>query len=207
MSLTLVKVWDGVGSGFIVGFFLDDQRADGFAECDPLEVPLFGELEHDEGKVVVHAQTDGGRVHDLQVLIQDRKERDLAVLLGRRIFDRIGVVNPVNLGSFEDHLRADFHGPQRGGGVGREIGVAGAAGKDDDAIFFQMTDGPPADISFGQLAHFDGGLDSGDDADPLKSILERESIHNGGQHAHVVGRGPFHAGRAGGKTSENGAAA
>src|SRR3990167_2523590 len=40
-----------------------NQCADGFAECDPLKVPLLGQLEDDEGKVVVHAQADGRRVH------------------------------------------------------------------------------------------------------------------------------------------------
>jgi len=50
-----------------------------------------------------------------------------------------------------------------------------------------MTDGPAADVAFGQLAHFNGRLDASDDADPLERVLKRERVHHGGEHTHVVG--------------------
>src|SRR2546426_8713042 len=51
------------------------------------------------------------------------------------------------------------------------------------------SDRAPADVGFGQLAHFDGGLDTGDRALFLERVLQGERVEHGGQHAHVIGRG------------------
>ncbi len=69
---------------------------------------------------------------------------------------RIGRVDAVDLRALEDDVRLHLHRPQRGGGVGGEVGVAGAGGEDDDAAFFEVADGAPADERLGDGAHLDG---------------------------------------------------
>ncbi|MCG3768053.1 MAG: hypothetical protein JW394_0149 [Nitrospira sp.] len=87
-------------------------------------------------------------------------------------FDGVGVVDAVDLSPLHDDLGADFHRPERGGCIGRKIGISRPAGEDDDAFFFKMTNGPAANIALGQLAHFDRGLDAGHDANALERVLQ-----------------------------------
>ena len=69
---------------------------------------------------------------------------------------RIGGVDAVDLGALEDDVRLHLHRAERGGGVGREVGIAGAGGEDDDAPFFEVADGAAADERLGDRAHLDG---------------------------------------------------
>ncbi len=76
-------------------------------------------------------------------------------------------------------MSLDFHGAQRGRGVGREIRVASAGGENDDAAFFQMTHGAPANERLGNLVHLDGALQAREDALLFQRILQRQSIDDG----------------------------
>ena len=105
----------------------------------------------------------------------------------------IAVVNPIHLGGFDQHIGIDFHRAQGSGSIGGKIGVAGAAAKDDHPPFFEMADGAPANIGFGNGLHVDGSLDAGDHPHAFQGIHQGQGIHHGGQHAHVIGGGPVHA--------------
>src|ERR671937_2702658 len=50
--------------------------ADAFSHHDALDVAQSGEVEHDDGKLVVHAQGNGGGVHNLEPLAQRLQMRD-----------------------------------------------------------------------------------------------------------------------------------
>ena len=103
---------------------------------DFFEVAFFHEFEDDDGEFVVSALGDGGGVHDFEVFFEDFVEGDLGVFLGFGIFPWVGVVDPVDVGGFYEDFAVEFEGSKAGGGVGGEVGVAGAGGADDDAFFF-----------------------------------------------------------------------
>jgi hypothetical protein len=73
-----------------------------------------------------------------------------------------------------------------------EVGQTHACAENDHPALFQVTAGPQRDIGFGHLAHGDGGLNPGHDALLLEEVLQREAVHHGAQHAHVVRTGAFH---------------
>ena len=49
------------------------------------------------------------------------------------------------------------------------------------------------DVGFSDLSHVDGRLDAGVDSFLLQEVLKRDGIHDGPEHAHVVGPVPCHA--------------
>ncbi len=65
-------------------------------------------------------------VHEPQILLDGFLEAQPVVARRVGIELGIGVVHPVHLGGLQDHVGLDLRGAQRGGGVGGEVGVAGA---------------------------------------------------------------------------------
>ena len=63
---------------------------------------------------------------------------ELLVTGGTWVALRIGRIDAVHVRRFENGFAAHFGGAQHRGGVGGEIGIAGTAGEDDDAIVFEM---------------------------------------------------------------------
>src|SRR6266702_1707343 len=175
------------------GGFVCDQCAELLSLDNALDVALLLDVEHDDGEVVVHAQGDGGRVHDFEALVDDGEEGQLRVFGRAVILHGIVVVYAGDLGTLEDDLGPDLHRAKRGGRVSGEVRVAGARRENDHALLFQVSDRAPADVAFGQLAHFDGGLDAGDHIPFLERVLQGKRVEHGGQHAHVIGRRPLHA--------------
>src|SRR4029450_10478827 len=95
-------------------------------------------VEHDQRQLVVHAEANGGGVHDFKGLVQDREKRDVLVFLGGGILRGIGIVDAVDLRALHDDLGADLHSSKRGRGVGRKIRVAGSARENHDSFLFEM---------------------------------------------------------------------
>ncbi|MNS78211.1 hypothetical protein D3C72_1118140 [compost metagenome] len=124
-----------------------------------------------------------------------------------RILHRVAVVDAVHLGGLQDHLGADFGGAQAGGGVGGEVGVAGAGGEDDHAPLLEVAQRAAADEGLGHLADVHGREDAGGDTHALEAVLQGERVHHGRQHSHVVAGGAVHAHRARGHAAEDVAAA
>src|SRR5512143_2454438 len=63
----------------------DDFGPDRLAADGPQDGVLAVEGENDDGQVVVLAERDGGRVHDLQALLEDVDVLDPPELPGRRV--------------------------------------------------------------------------------------------------------------------------
>mgnify|MGYP000258385597 CR=1 FL=1 len=117
---------------------------------------------------------------------------------GILVLNRIHVVDAVDLGGLEQAIGADLAGTQRSGGVGGEIRVAGSGGEDDDIALLKASHSAATDIRLANLVHLDTTHNAAGAIDPLDGILQGESIHNRGKHAHVIGLGALHTlGRAG----------
>ncbi len=74
---------------------------------------------------------------------------------------RVGSVDAVYPGAFQDDIGVDLNGSERAGRIGCKIRIAGTGAENDHAALFHVADGPTADIGFGDLLHFDGALQGG----------------------------------------------
>src|SRR5699024_8302610 len=101
-----------------------------FALDGPGDVVGVGQVKHQDGQPVVAAEGGRGAVHDVQLVLQHLGERQGIVLFGVGVLVGVLVVDAVHHGGLEHHVGGHLHGPQGGGGVGGEEGVAGAASKD-----------------------------------------------------------------------------
>ena len=87
---------------------------------------------------------------------------------------------------------------------------AGSVGEDAFAAHAEtgeVTDSPATNIRFGNLVHADGADHAGMDAQTFQCRLHCQCVHDGGQHAHVIRRGPLHTLRRPLKAAEDVAAA
>ena len=180
--------------GFVIGrhgslLVLNDGRL--AAACKHIgEIARLADVEDDDRDVVVAAQSDGGGVHDLEVVGEHPVEADLLVAAGARDLLGIGGIDAVDAGALEQGIAAHFGGAQSGAGIGGEIGAAGAGGEDDDATLGEVAFGAAADYRLAHLVHLDRRLDAGLDADLLERVLHRQRVHHRRQHAHIVGLAP-----------------
>src|SRR5258708_27440590 len=167
-------------------------RAHRLAHDDAAQVPRRPQVEHHDRQLVVHAQGNGRGVHHLQPLGEHLQIGNVVVFGRGGVEHRIGGVDAVDLGALQDDIRLHLHGAERGCRVGREIGVAGAGGEDDDAPFLQVADSPAADERLGHGPHLDGAGDARVDAAVLHSFLHPQSVADPCHHAHVVGGPAIH---------------
>jgi hypothetical protein len=179
----------GEARGDVVG----DARADVLAGQQPLQVAGGEDVEHGDRQVAAHAQADGGRVHHLEALLQDVHGRQRGVAPGLGVAAGVGVVHAVDpvLGH-QHHVGVDLQRAQRGGRVGGEERVAGAAAEDDDAALLEVAQGATADVRFGDRLHRDRRLHAGVDPLLLEGVLQGHRVHHRAEHADVVGGGRIH---------------
>ena len=93
--------------------------------------------------------SDGGAVHDLQILLEDRRVVELAVQHGVRVLFGVFAVDPVDAGCFHQDLGLQLQRPQRGGRVGGDKGTARAGRQDDDSSLVEMAVGAATDVGLG----------------------------------------------------------
>lgn len=172
-------IWDRPGSAVNEG--ADFLAQNGFADGMPVI-----EIEDHDRHVVIETEREGGRVHDIEALFERVDVGDLVVFDRVGILFRVLVVDAVDLGGLHDDIGVHLAGAECGGGIGREIRVAGAGDEDDHAAFFEVADGAAEDERFGDLVHRDGALDAGGDAELFETVHDRQAVDNRGQHAHVV---------------------
>ena len=110
----------------------------------------------------------------------------------RRIFLGVSSVNPVHLGRFEDHLRADFAGSECGSGIGGKKRIARARHENDHASPLHVAHGAATDEWLSDALNGYGGLHPGGQTNGLEAGLERHPVNDCGEHSHVVRSGPFH---------------
>ena len=77
------------------------------------------------------------------------------------------------MAGLQDHLGADFHRAEAGGGVGGEVGTAGTGSEDYDAPLLEMAHRAAANVAFAYRLHLDRGENAGSDTDLLERILQR----------------------------------
>ena len=92
----------------------------------------------------------GGAVHDAEAQVECFEVFESRELFGIGVGLGVGFVNAIDaILGHQDDVGGNFDGAQGGGCVGREIGVAGACGKDDNAAFFEVPQCASANVGFG----------------------------------------------------------
>src|SRR5207248_6433100 len=105
---------------------------------DPLEVTGVGEVEHDDGDVVLTAKRYRRMIHHAQVFVDQVKVAEPGKSLGLRIRHWVRIIDAVDLGRLEHDLRLDLDRPERGRRIGAEVGIAAAGGEDHNAALLQV---------------------------------------------------------------------
>ena len=134
-------------------------------------------------------------------------KRNLGVPGRCGVFLGVGGVHAIHLGGLEDQLCPNFGAAQCGGRVGGEEGVASTGRKDHYLAFFQVLQSLGAHIGLDNLLDRNGRHDTGDQPLLVHRIGQRQRIHDGCQHAHVVRRRAIHPDRTTGHPTEDVAAA
>ena len=152
------------------------------------------DVEDEKRDLVVHAEARGRRVHDVQALVEDLDVRQRIKLLRIGILVRIAVIDAIRtLLGHEDDIGFNLSSAQSSRRVRREVRIARAGAKDDDAALLHVADGLAADVRLCDLAHLDGGMYTRVHIELLECILQGECIHDRSHHAHVVRRCAVHA--------------
>jgi len=99
-------------------------RSNLLAEERLLERAHVPQVEHVNRQLVFHAHRDGRRVHHFQAQVDRVNVLHFIELLGVRVLLGVAVVHPVDLGGFDQHIRADLGGAQRRSRIGGEEWVA-----------------------------------------------------------------------------------
>src|SRR5260221_11917554 len=128
-----------------------NQPAFVLAQDEPAQCILLEDAEDVDRQLLVTAQRQRGRVHHLEVAHDRLVEADAREALRARIALRIGGVDAVGLGRLDHDLGAHLAAPQRPCRVGREEGIAGSGGEDDDLALLQIADRLAADVWVGPL--------------------------------------------------------
>src|SRR5215831_1235138 len=96
-------------------------------------------------QVAFAAKADGGRIHHLEISLDDVKV-GYVIKHGRRLVCvRIIGIYAVDFRCFQDRIRLDLQRSQRGRGVCGEVGVAGARREDNDPALLDVSDSAAAD--------------------------------------------------------------
>ena len=132
---------------------------------------------------------------------------DLVKADGIGALDGILVVDAINLGGFNQNLGTDLAGAKGRGGISRKVGITRTGGKDNDVALGQVVDGATANIGLADLVHLDSAHHAAGNIVVLKGILQGKRVHNGSEHAHVIGLGTVHTTGGAGHAAENVAAA
>src|SRR5436190_3460332 len=94
---------------------LVDHGADRLADQHTVDVPGLEDVEDHDRQLVVAAEGDGRRVHDLEALVDHVDVGDPVVALGLGVGAGVGGVHAVDAGvrALEDHPGPDLRRPQR----------------------------------------------------------------------------------------------
>ena len=105
---------------------------------------------------------------------------------GGRILLGVGGIDAVHAGALQQGVGLDFQGPERRAGVGREKGIARAAGDQGHTAALQDLDGLVAHVILGHRLHRRGRKDLRLDALLLDEHRQGEGVDHRREHAHLV---------------------
>ena len=135
---------------------------------------------------MLHCQANCRHIHNFQVLFHNFFVRQLRIKLGVFVQLRIFVVHAADFSRFHQNISADFQRSQRGRRVGGKIRIACACGKNHHSAFLKMANSSLASVTFRDSWHFNRTLDSRIHAFFFESVFQRQRVHNGRQHSHIV---------------------
>ena len=162
------------------------EGADLFAAEEGGEVAALVHVEDDDGHVAVGAEGVGGLVHDLEALGDGLVEGEFVVFDGGGVFFRVGGVDAVDAGAFQQGVRTDLEGAEGGAGVGGEERVAGAAGDEGDAAPLEHLHRVVPHVVLRDGFHGRSRKDLRINAFVLDEHREGEGVDDSGEHAHLV---------------------
>ena len=143
-------------------------------------------VEDDDRHVAFAAKGESRLVHDFEAAGDGFVEGELVVFDGVRVFFRVGRVDSVDVGAFQQGVGLDFKGTQRGAGISGEEGVAGAAGNQGDASTGEDFHRLVAHVVFGHGLHGGGGKHLGFNAFVAEEHRQSQGVDDRGEHAHLV---------------------
>src|SRR5690606_12268228 len=170
-----------------------DQGAFFFSYDDIGEGTHLAHVEYPHRHIVVTAQTDGREIHDSELHVQNFVIGQTIVLDSRRVFHRIRRIDTINLSCFQYKISIDLNSPQASGGICGKEGVSSTGTKNDHITIFEVTDGSTAVIVLNDTTHGNRGHHPSTNIGTFQRITQRQTIHHGGQHSHVVTSDPIHA--------------
>ena len=182
------------------------QRAEVALDGGAGQVALF-HLEHEDGHVVFHAESDCSGVHNLEAARDDFLVADVVEASRRRVLDRVGGVDAIDLGGLHDHVAFAFDSAESGAAVRREERIARTSGENDHGASGQKLEGFAAVEEFANRFHADGGHHHGIDSLLVECILHGKAVHHGAEHSHSIALGTVHAASGSGNAANEVAAA
>ena len=114
---------------------------------------------------------------------------------------------PLTLVALSSRSALDLDRPQARRRVGREERIAGAGREDHAAALLEVAHRAPADVVLADFLDADRRHDACVAAEGFEGVLQRERVHDGREHAHVVGRDAVHAGASEARAAKDVAAA
>src|SRR5665213_195136 len=169
-----------------------DHRPDLLTVYGPADVAVLQQVEDQDRHRVVAAEADRRRVSEFQVASQHLVVVQRVEPNGVRVGLGVAVVDAVDALGHQHHLGADLECALRRRCVSREKRRTKARSEDDDAALLQVPDRPTRNVGLGDLPHRDSSLHARLDVLLLEEILQREAVHDGSKHAHVVGASAVH---------------
>ena len=153
------------------------------------------------------AERERGGVHHAEAAVHRVGVGEVVELLGGRVLLRVGGVDSVDLRRLDEDVRPDFAGAERGAGVGRKEGVAGAGGEEHDAPLLEVAQRAAVDEGLGDALAGERGHHARREAGLLDRVLEGEGVDDRREHAHVVAGAAVDAERLARRAAEDVAAA
>ena len=135
---------------------------------------------------MVAALSDGGAVHDVQVLFDHGVVIEFSVEQCVGVFLWIFAVDAIDARRLEDDIGIQFQSALGGGSVRGDKWATGACCQNDDALLLQMPDRTTSNKRLGNPIHSNRRHHACRAADHLQGILQSQSVDDGRQHAHVV---------------------
>ena len=129
---------------------------------------------------------NGGGIHDPDAVCEEAIERHLREHLRLGVVNGVSLVDPLDLGGFEERIGMDLHGTEGRRRIGREVGVPRSCREDDDAPLLEVPNGTTADVGFGDLTDLERRLDPSRHPGPLQRVLQGQAVHHCREHPHVV---------------------
>src|SRR5450830_211053 len=155
----------------------------------PYNVTVLVHVEQQDWEMILAAKRDGCRVHRLQMVCQKLVIPQLTVGCRRFVRAWIARVDCVHVCALQEDVRSDLDGSKSSNSVRREIRETGPSYKNNNAIPAEMLKSPLADVWLTDLIQTQCRHCPRFESNLFERRLQCQSIHDGRQHPHVIGRG------------------